>query len=684
MASEKWSRKRDFGKKSDEQIVKVVMDDLVASRSYCQPYLDMFIRYYQMYRSYIRKEELRANGANLFIPRAFDCVETVTPRIVSALLGSRPAMGVFSLQDDEDMQTKASQMEKLMDYQAEQKMMLRYKLALLVKDSLIYGTSVGKLTWRLVQKDNTVRRQVKTHAATGVPISTEGVSAKTTVYDAPFIEQIDVFNIIVDGKYDNIDDMRFFGYTYSEDVDTILQKAESGAYDEKLVKKFLDDVGGAENAAGSSNDQPGSVQRLSSIDKYSNQQRSNGEVDLVDYWTDDWHVVVANGKYVILVEENPLDLKCKPFFSLHDCPVAGEFFSIGELEPIEYLQKELNTTRNQRIDNISMALNRMWMVIRGSGINPDELISRANGIINVPDFESLKELEMKDVSESGYREEPVIKDDIDRTLGVFDYTRGSQLERRETATTTTVMSEAANLRFKLKLDLLSMSTMKKLGRLWVSLNQQNIDHDINLAVLDEDGRRVYSTITPMDIVGEFDVIPAASATEPTVNKDSIINQFGQMVPNVINNPIINQPLFFKEFFRAMGFKSVDRMVYDDPSQNPLAAQQAPAEEMPQDGMPAEAMPQQMPAEAMPPEQAWMPSQDTLANAGGLTIEELAPLLQQLMQEPTLPPEIKSVFQQTLETGVITDECVQILEALANQISVPAPAGAQDGGAPLPM
>ena len=60
------------------------------------------------------------------------------------------------------------------------------------------------------------------------------------------------------------------------------------------------------------------------------------------------------------------------------------------------LQAELDTLRNQRIDNISFVLNRMWKVRKGADIDEAELVSRPHGIIRVDNPDDVTELAMND------------------------------------------------------------------------------------------------------------------------------------------------------------------------------------------------------------------------------------------------------------------------------------------------
>ena len=67
---------------------------------------------------------------------------------------------------------------------------------------------------------------------------------------------------------------------------------------------------------------------------------------------------------ILLVEE-------KPFIKIVDTIDPHNFYGIGEIEPIEHLQHELNTIRNMRMDNINLIINRMWTVKNSADISSE-------------------------------------------------------------------------------------------------------------------------------------------------------------------------------------------------------------------------------------------------------------------------------------------------------------------------
>ena len=58
-------------------------------------------------------------------------------------------------------------------------------------------------------------------------------------------------------------------------------------------------------------------------------------------------------------------------------------------------------------------------MLSSSELNPEHLISRPGGVIQVNDMEEIEPLPVEDVTASAYKEEAEIKQNIDRTMGVY-------------------------------------------------------------------------------------------------------------------------------------------------------------------------------------------------------------------------------------------------------------------------
>ncbi len=545
----KIKHKRDFENMSDVQILNVVLEDYQATKTFQQPFFDKFVEYYKLYRSYIEEANKRPNGSNLFIPYAFHIIETIVAKLVNAMFYARPYVQTVPLGvDDGDLRNeKAKKMNKLLDYQFFQKMDMMHIASDTIKTALLYGTAVTKQTWDYEEKE-VVKRVPKEVLGIKLKNLFEEQKKKEIVKDYPKMTLVPILDFFFDPASTDIDSGRYCIHRYSEDLDVLKSQSEKTGGKYKNLDK-LEESTGAPSAT---------VDLLASIGVSGTANRKKG-IEILEYWTDDWVVKVANNEVVIMSQPNPFHHRKKPFAKWIDTPVPNEFYGIGEIEPIVYLQHELNTTRNQRIDNVSFALNRMWKKVRGANISPDQLVSRPNGIIEVDDMNDLDEIQFTPVT-VGYEEEQVIKSDIDRTTGVFDSARGSNPVRRETATTMSILANASSERFQIKVMLLSEGGFKEAVQQIIQLNQQFIDRNMEMIILGEDGTQEITELSPTDIIGEYDIVAVGSAVEPSLNKEVKQNQMIQLL-NVINqNPYVNQEAFLRRLFEAFDMKNIDELL----------------------------------------------------------------------------------------------------------------------------
>lgn len=544
----------DFENNDDTKILHKVLSDFDRAEKSRQPREDAWRRWYKLYRSYVdEKEKLqRPHRSNLFIPYVFSIVETVVPRLISNVFASRPYIGVLPV--NEFSVEKAKAHENLLDYQLNQKIGIVSLAVSWFKEALLYGTSILKVGWEY--EEGEVWTEKPSLEVFGVPIGTQRVKETQVIKDDPLVEHIDLWDFYIDPEATDIDDARYCIHRVYRDLEHLRRMEEIGIYSniDKVVKSFSDqsyDIGVA--------------QRLSDIGMQSNDGQS-GKIELLEYWRDDRVVVVANRAVVIRNEENPYYHRKKPFVRLVDTLVPHEFYGIGEIEPLEHLQYELNSLRNQRMDNINIIINKMWKIQRGADIDPKQLQSRPGGIIEVDEMDDVQELEMDDVT--GNIVENVIemiRRDMDNAVGVYDYARGETTDRRETATTASILSTAANERFKLKITIIEDLGLRRLGQLLIQNNQQFITTERAIRILGKDGFQII-TIRPEDIRGQFDVMPLGSSIEPVVNKNNRLQNFINLYNVLSQSPYINHPELIKRILEAADIKDIQSIILPDAQQ----------------------------------------------------------------------------------------------------------------------
>jgi hypothetical protein len=533
----------DWEKAKEADILDKVIRDFDSAVMTRAPHEEKWVRWYKLYRSYTEKKD---TGANLFIPYTFSAIESVVPRIISTMFASRPYIGVLPV--NEESVDKAKMHEKLLDYQLTQRINTIELASMWIKEALMYGTSHIKPVWRYEIRN--VKQKVPVTSILGVSMESKYQDTEIVAYDDPHVEHIDIWDIYVDPDATNVDDAEYVVHRVFRTKEHIKRMAQNGIY------KNIEKIGNSFSPT--SSDEIGSEERMSSIG-LSKSPKQQDKIELLEYWTDERIIVVANRSAIIRNEPNPFWHGKKPFIRIVDHPVPHEYYGIGEIEPIEYLQYELNDTRNQRMDNVNLVLNRMWKVLRGSDIIPEQLISRPGGFIEVDDMGDIEEVKFTDVTSSSYKEEEEIKRDIDRTVGVFDYARGETTDRRETATTASILSNAANERFKLKVQLMEDMGLRRLGLMLIQLNQQFIDSERVIRVVGDDGVN-FEILSPEDIIGEFDIMPIGSTVEPIINKETRVNQLISLYGVMKDSPHINQSEFLKKILETADIKDTSRII----------------------------------------------------------------------------------------------------------------------------
>lgn len=468
-----------INKKEKEELVLDFTNKYQKSLNFQRPLFSNFNEYYKLYRGLLDTGKQNYKGrAQLFVPLTYSTVETIIPRLV----GNKP--NIQTIPREPNDYDKAETVGKLMEYQWDM-MNMKVKLKDFVKQGLLYGVGVLKLTWKF-----------------------GGLHES----DSPEAEVVDLFDLFVDP---NATDFETADYVIHRTYRDLSELQNNANYD--VPKELVADVSKDEYKTqrdaflGLTRPSDGKDRRVEVLEVWANYDFGDGVVPAL--------CVIANRKYLIRLEKNPYDHGKKPFILFKDTAVPHEFWAVGEVEPIVKLQYELNDIRNQRMDNVTLILNRMWKVQKGADVDEEDLVSQAGQVIHTGRMDGIEPLVTPDVTSSAYNEEGFIKDDAKTATGVNDFISGATGSGKnksdignDTATGIMLLQEAGNARFKMKLDNLEDS-LREFGRQLMALNQQFIDKEMVLRIVGEGGIK-WVTISPDDIKGEFDVDVEAGSTQP--------------------------------------------------------------------------------------------------------------------------------------------------------------------------
>lgn len=467
-----------------------------------------FVKWYALYRG----NQLNKNydgRSNLFIPASFWTVESYVPKITRAL---RKILAVPQEPGDE---ANAKAVSALLDYQQEQIGWYDF-FKQWVRSAGIYGMSVAKVSW----------------------------DYKEGEYDKPCVHLIPKEDFFYDPTPDNFDNIRWG-----------IHKTQRHIQELKADKKYknIDQI--MPRNSGPFDSEGVKAQRKSVLSvSLANPESPANMVDVYEFWgwigkegedEKNMLITVANKNTVIREEENPfteiLPGNALPFTALYDLDVPQEIEGIGEIEPIEKLQEELNDTRNQRMDNVTLILNRMWEVVRSANVEEEDMVSMPGRIFrtNIPN--GIREITTPDVTRSAYEEERLIKEDIQQTsVGSSQLDIGAA-NRGETATGILATQDAGDTRTESKV--LNMRiAVKKLWRMILALDQAFLDKDFVVRIKGQAGIG-FQKMKPSDIKGNFDIDVEVESQQNRLIKKQEAMQLYQLA---LKTPNANIALAYKD------------------------------------------------------------------------------------------------------------------------------------------
>lgn len=500
-------------------------------------------------RDAIYRDGQKEFGPELFIPLCFRAVETIVPR----MLAGRPRMAV--LPRNELSEANVRPMSALIDSQQEQ---IDYELTLqtIAKDGLIYGLGVQKCQWETSYKARTELVQVPVPGAGGQMIERPMVRV---VFDDPNAYAIDPFDFLADPFCGSIKDAEFAIHRTWRTNSYLTTMVRAGQW------RNLDTIANLD----------GLVDSRKYDEVWADRLRAGGRApadavgvtgsgraplhEVLEFHDGDQVITVVDRQVVVQSGPNPHWHGDLPFQCYRPTQVTHELYGIGEIEPIEQLQEEMNTLRTQRRYNADLVLQRVFAYHEGMVDSGDVRFGPGVGIpVNGDPRELLFPIPVGDIPYSSYQEEDRIAADIDSTTGVSDTLAGGEVSG-ETATSAQLGYSAASSRIRNKLLRLELEVVVPGTRQFVSLNQQRIrgQREVRVDALpmpgEPDRRWTWLEVGPEQLMGEFDVRCESLSSEP----DNVPQERAdaEMLWNMFNGAqTVDQRWLATAVIGKMGFK----------------------------------------------------------------------------------------------------------------------------------
>lgn len=445
-----------------------------------------WLRWYRMVRKF--RDDDVSTFNRVFLPLGWETVERIAPRMTA----HDPRFEIIPMVNEVVPLTELTSnfLMWMWDMRSSRRTVRQW-----AKGALTYGTAAVKLDMFSFSRKEKVSEEVVGESADGSGEEVKETIEEVEIARVPGFDYVDIFSIDVDPRYPEWDQapaivytsdtMRFTDLLKDKDKYFNLDKVEEGGT--KTEGKFSHDTD--RNNKLQARDIPASTKAV----------KKDKEVDLNNLIVREYYgvfsedgtpenegeylITMVNDAFVIRLEKNPYATDAnvdgvRPFVSLVDHDVPGESYGVGEIEPTESMQIGANKVRNQRLDNVDLKNNSMFLVDNNAGINPKQLVASPGRVVYTDDMNGLKPLPVAEIAQAAYAEEDRFMRDYQQATGVIDPTdRGPQGGQINTATGQKIQERESSSRFQLKIDNLE-SSLAVMGRKMLLMMHACMDEDV--------------------------------------------------------------------------------------------------------------------------------------------------------------------------------------------------------------
>lgn len=505
-----------------------------------------------------------------FIPMSFATVETLT----SGLFGSKPRFQFLAPENKADQKTDI--LNALLDHYWE-KDQWSLKIINTGRNTFKLGTAVDYFFW---DKDHP--------RMLNVPIRDFFIS--------PTASSLDEYCTGFCGRrfLTTLDELKSF-----EIVDFDSEPDADGNYPMKPKYSNLDMIP-ADGVTGDNTDKQEKDMWYGSTVTEANKK----QIEVIEYWTVDRTISVANRCVVIEDSENYYKAKDRangskypkgllPFADSRDYVDESLFYAKGELDIIGDEQELLNDITNQNIDSITFTLNQMYTIDPKYAHMISE-VENLPGAVYPFEAGTLVPIPQRPIPGDAFMERQNIKNEIREATASSEVVRGTSSEgtkAKATATEVNAQIAGAGQRFSLKVTQIENGYFYRMAKIILRMIQLYVTEPMMVRIVGKDGAR-WEQFDPSEFDGDY---------EPKVQLEASINNEKQRDANnakellgaFLGDPEINQ----MELKKLVLTKSFD---LDPDEVELLIAQQNPmSQNMGMGGMPPEMMqpdPKQLMAE----------------------------------------------------------------------------------------
>jgi hypothetical protein len=486
-------------------------------------------RFYRQYRGFqeFRHEWVRAGandrdgllydakkhwGAHLHIPLSFRTIETIVPRAIAHM----PKM--LYMPRDEQWRKNVETVKLLIDSQ-QQQINIDLPYQAIMRSGQIYGLGAGKAYW-LTEKRS--RRRMERQAL--IPSRfVLGKARLETVFDDPMYEDVDIFDFMWDPYGSHLGPgsgkCEWLVHRQWLSLRAIMERVQAGVWGTASAQKLTPDL---VRSLGPPQQHFTEVwqQRMyaSGFTGYDFNHRGEHPHELLEFHDGDRVLSVLDRRVLVQDAENASG--AFPFQIYRPTPLNKQFVGIGALEPLEHLQRELDTLRSQRRDAATLALAGAY-AFDDAAIDEEDLTFGPGAAIRVTNAnpkDALFPLPPKEVPGSGYQEENVIRQDIEAVAGMSDALNAQPGGPGSgSATEAQLMQAALGRRIELGSRRFEIEVVRNSAREFLRLDQRMIRSNRNRLMIPgetvsweqpmDSERWKWFPVGPGELEGEYEIEP---------------------------------------------------------------------------------------------------------------------------------------------------------------------------------
>jgi hypothetical protein len=274
------------------------------------------------------------------------------------------------------------------------------------------------------------------------------------------------------------------------------------------------------------------------------------QVEVIEYWTEDRVISVANRSIIIEDTENWYKTKARyggdkypkgviPFAALRDYVDGSLFYAKGEIDFIADLQELLNDLTNQNIDSITYTLNQMYTLDPKYSHLLQE-IENIPGAVYPVEQNALVPIPQRPVPPDAFNERMNLKNAVRETTASNEVVKGvSQEGAKVTATEIQAQIAGAGQRMSLKVTQVEDEGFHRLATVIFAMVRLYVTEPQIVRVVGKDGIQ-WEKFDPEEFrSGDYE---PRIQLETTINsqKDQQSAQAKEMYAAFLNDPQINQ------------------------------------------------------------------------------------------------------------------------------------------------